>query len=70
MDFDDMAARLARIEWHVLKCEKGSILLGPSYAKDVLENAQPISVDGHVVMRISWIISIFVGVMRVPTEKN
>ena len=42
MDFDDMAARLARIEWHVLKCEKGSILLGPSYAKDVLENAQPI----------------------------
>jgi DGQHR domain-containing protein len=42
MGFDEMAARLAKIDWHVLKCEKGSILLGPSYAKDVLDNAQPI----------------------------
>lgn len=42
MEFDEMAAKLAMIDWHVLTCEKGSILLGPSYAKEVLDSAQPI----------------------------
>jgi DGQHR domain-containing protein len=40
-DFDVMAAKLARIDWHILACERSDIAPGPSYASDVMKNALP-----------------------------
>ncbi len=42
VSFDEMAARLATIEWHVLNVERSEIEAGPSFAGDVYKHAVPI----------------------------
>lgn len=41
IDFDDMAQRLATIDWHLLKCERSDLPSGPTFGGDVMKNAQP-----------------------------
>lgn len=42
LDFDVMASKLARIDWHLLACERSDLPTDPSYGREVLKNAQPI----------------------------
>jgi hypothetical protein len=42
MDFDDLAAKLARIDWHVLDCERTDLPIGPTFGDEVRKHANPI----------------------------
>jgi DGQHR domain-containing protein len=42
IDYDVMAAKLATIDWHLLSCERSDVRPGPTFATDLLKNAQPI----------------------------
>lgn len=42
VDFDQMAEKLATIDWHVLKCERSDLPNGPTFGSEVRRNAQPI----------------------------
>jgi DGQHR domain-containing protein len=39
--FDVMAAALARLDWHLLGCERSDLPDGPTFGGEVLKNAQP-----------------------------
>jgi len=42
IDFDDMAERLSKIEWHLLDCERGELPSGPTFGEEVRKHAHPI----------------------------
>lgn len=42
MDFDVMAARLAKIDWHLLDCERSTIPLGPVFSQELHKHTFPI----------------------------
>jgi DGQHR domain-containing protein len=42
LDFDVMASKLATIDWHLLACERSDLPSGPTFASEVLKNAQPL----------------------------
>lgn len=42
VDFDQMAGKLAAIEWNVLKCERGDLPGGPTFGSEVRRNARPV----------------------------
>lgn len=42
MTFDEMAIRLAKIDWHILDCERDELQTGPTFADDVRKHADPI----------------------------
>lgn len=48
MDFDEMAKRLAKIDWHILDCERTEITSGPTFAEEVRNHADPIW--GHLLV--------------------
>ncbi|MGJ4993800.1 DNA sulfur modification protein DndB [Bradyrhizobium sp. HKCCYLS3077] len=41
MDFEVMAAALARLDWHLLSCERNELPEGPTFGSEVIKNAQP-----------------------------
>jgi DGQHR domain-containing protein len=41
IDFEVMAAALARLDWHLLACERADLPTGPTFASEVMKNAQP-----------------------------
>lgn len=40
--FDDMAERLAKIDWHILDCERTELANGPIFGDEVRKHADPI----------------------------
>lgn len=42
IDFDDMAAKLAQVDWHLLTCDRGEIATDKTFGQEVLKHAQPI----------------------------
>jgi hypothetical protein len=42
LDFDDMAQRLAKIDWHILDCERAELPSGPTFGDEVRSHADPI----------------------------
>ena len=42
VEFEEMAKRLATIDWHILDCERDEIQPGPTYADDLRRHADPI----------------------------
>lgn len=42
IEFDDMAKRLAVIDWHILDCERSELPTGPTFGDDVRKRADPI----------------------------
>jgi DGQHR domain-containing protein len=41
MSFDLMATKLARLDWHLLRCERSELPTGPTYSSEVKRNARP-----------------------------
>lgn len=42
MDFDEMARRLAKVDWHLLDCERSELPTGPTFGDEVRRHADPI----------------------------
>jgi len=40
--FDEMAKKLAKLDWHILDCERDELPAGPTYAQEVRKHADPI----------------------------
>lgn len=41
IDFAQMAAKLATLEWNLLECERSDLPLGPTYATEVAKHSRP-----------------------------
>jgi hypothetical protein len=42
IDFDEIAERLAKIDWHILDCERAELTTGPTFGEEVRRHADPI----------------------------